>query len=271
MKESASMRSTGMMKNEPSKMNRVYRKWPKRTVATSVWLCQLGVSARLADWHVKSGWLENFGARAFNQPGDRVEWQGGLYALQTQLGMTVHAGGRTSLELQGLSHYVPLGEHKRVILVSDTFEQLPAWFRNRDWGVLIEHVRTSLFKKILVEAAVQYDCGGFEILISSAERAVMEQMHLIRNNEDVDHVYQLMEGLNTLRPGVVQELLENCKSARVKRFFLWSAETIGHDWFKRLEISAIDLGKGKRQIYKGGQFNHRYQITVPKPGGLSGV
>ncbi len=265
------MISTSMTRKEPSKMNWVYQKWPKRTVATLVWLNQLGVSTRLADWHVRSGWLEDFGARAFNQPGDKIDWQGALYSLQTQLGMTVHAGGRTALEMHGLSHYVPLGEHKKVILISDKPEQLPAWFRNKNWDAVIEHIRMTLFASIPTKAISKFDCGGFEILMSSAERAIMEQMHLVGNNEDVEHAYQLMEGLNTLRPGVVQELLENCRSARVKRFFLWSAETIGHDWFLRLNTSKIDLGKGKRQIYKGGQFNHHYQITVPKPVELPGV
>lgn len=260
-----------MKKNEPSRMNRVYRAWPKGTVATLSWLNTLGVSTRLAGWHVRSGWLEDFGPRAFIQPGDKVDWQGGLYALQTQLGMSVHAGGKTALELLGLSHYVPLGEHRRVILISDHAEQLPTWFRKRDWGVTIEHVRMSLFKKIPGESVVKYNSGGFEIAASSAERAVMEQMRLIGSNDDVEYSYQLMEGLNTLRPYVVQELLENCSSVRVKRFFLWSAETIGHDWFKRLDTSKIDLGKGKRQIYRGGLFNHRYQITVPKQEEFPGV
>ncbi|MGO9146475.1 MAG: type IV toxin-antitoxin system AbiEi family antitoxin domain-containing protein, partial [Desulfomonilia bacterium] len=214
-------------KNEPSKINRVYREWPKGTMATLPWLNTLGVSTKLAEWPVRSGWLENFGPRAFIQPGDKVDWQGGLYTLQTQLGMSVHAGGKTALELQGLSHYVPLGEHRRVLLISDRAEQLPTWFRKRDWGVLIEHVRMSLFKKLPAEAVVQYSSGGFEIAISSAERSVMEQMRLIGSNDDVEYAYQLMEGLNTLRPNVVQELLENCSSMRVKRFFLWSAETIG--------------------------------------------
>ena len=208
---------------------------------------------------------------SFSRETEKVDWQGGLYTLQTQLGMSVHAGGKTALELQGLSHYVPLGEHRRVLLISDRAEQLPTWFRKRDWGVLIEHVRMSLFKKLPAEAVVQYSSGGFEIAISSAERSVMEQMRLIGSNDDVEYAYQLMEGLNTLRPNVVQELLENCSSMRVKRFFLWSAETIGHDWFKRLDISRIDLGKGKRQIYRGGLFNPRYQITVPKQGELPGV
>ena len=260
-----------MTRKEPSKMNWVYRNWPKRTVATLVWLNQLGVSSKLANWHVGSGWLENFGARAFIQPGDQVNWQGGLYALQTQLGMTIHAGGRTALELQGLSHHVPLGEYKKVILISDKPEQIPSWFRNKKWDAKIEHTCMSLFTSSPSEAVAKSDCGGFEIGISSAERAILEQMHLARNNEDIEQAYQLMEGLNALRPGVVQELLENCRSAKVKRLFLWSAETLGHEWFLRLDTSRIDLGKGKRQVYKGGHFNQRYQITVPKQGEFPGV
>jgi hypothetical protein len=257
-----------MTSKEPSKINWVYQKWPKRTVATLVWLKGLGVSIKLANWHVRSGWLEDFGAGAFIQPGDQVSWQGGLYALQAQLGMTIHAGGRTALELQGLSHYVPLGEHKKVILISNKPEQIPAWFRNKNWDALVELIRMSLFTSIPPEAVSKSDCGGFEIVMSSSERAVMEQMYLAKSNEDIEHVYQLMEGLNTLRPGVIQELLENCRSVKVKRLFLWSAESVGHDWFSRLDTSRIDLGKGS---ISGGLFNQHYQITVPKQGELTGV
>ncbi len=247
-----------------SKMNQVFRNWPKGTVATQVWLGQLGVSSKLANWHVGSGWLVRFGARAFTQPGDTVDWRGGLYALQTQLGMTVHVGGRSALELQGLAHFVPLGRQKRVILVSDQPEQLPAWFRNYRWPVCLEHRCLSLFEHVPDKATAKLDCGGFEVVISSAERAVMEQMRFARTNDDVEQAYQLMEGLSTLRPNVVQELLTNCRSVKVKRLFLWSAETVGHTWFGRLDPSQVDLGKGKRQLYKGGRLDSKYQITVPK-------
>ena len=253
-----------MTGHNKGKINQLLRRWPKGTVATQAWLNQLGVSSKLANWHVGSGWLVRFGSRAFTQPGDQVDWQGALYALQTQLGMTVHVGGRTALELQGRSHFVPLGRQKRVILVSDQPEQLPAWFRNNRWEASLEHRCLSLFERVPDKAATTLDCGGFEVVMSSAERAVMEQMRLARSNDDVEHAYQLMEGLSTLRPDVVQELLENCRSAKVKRLFLWSAETIGHTWFGRLDPSRVDLGKGKRQIYKGGQLNQKYQITVPK-------
>jgi len=178
--------------------------------------------------------------------------------------MTVHVGGRTALELQGRAHFVPLGRQKKVILVSDQPEQLPAWFKNYRWEASLEHCCLSLFEHVPDKAIAKLDCGGFEVVISSAERAVMEQMHLARTNDDVEQAYQLMEGLNTLRPNVVQDLLVNCRSVKVKRLFLWSAETVGHTWFGRLDSSRVDLGKGKRQLYKGGRLDLKYQITVPK-------
>ncbi len=257
------MKTSGDTGRKPSKINQVLRKWPKGTVATQAWLTEQGVSSKLAGWHVGSGWLARFGPRAFIQPEDRVDWRGGLYALQSQLGLTVHIGGVTALELQGRSHFIPLGERKRVILISDRPEQLPAWFRNHQWQDDIRHRCVSLFASVPREAATKLDCGGFEVAMSSAERAMMEQIHLSGNQDEIVHVLQLMEGLTTLRPKIAQQLLENCSSARVKRVFLWSAETAGHAWFDRLDLSRIDLGRGMRQIYKGGRLNRKYGITVP--------
>lgn len=260
-----------MTRKKPAKMNQVFQKWPKGTVATQTWLNQLGVSSKLANWHIGSGWLVRFGARAFIQPGSQVDWRGGLYALQIQLGMSVHVGGQSALELQGWAHYVPLGQHKKVVLVSDRPEQLPSWFRNHHWEVTLEHRCMLLFEQIPEEATTYLECGGFKIAMSSAERALMEQIHLTRSNDDIEHAHLLMEGLSTLRPDIVQDLLENCRSAKVRRFFLWSAQTSGHAWFSHLDPLRIDLGKGKRQIYKGGEFNQQYQITVPKQEELPNV
>ena len=113
-----------------SKINQVLQEWPKNTVATQPWFTLLGVSSKLAYWHVGSGWLDRFGIGAYTRSGDHVEWQGGIYALQTQLDKTVHVGGQTALELQGLSHFVPIGKHKKILLISDLQERLPTWFRS---------------------------------------------------------------------------------------------------------------------------------------------
>lgn len=246
------------------KINKLLMDWPKGTVTTKVRLNALGIYRQLATKYVRHGWIERLGTGAFIRSGDSVDWQGGLYALQTQLDMTVHVAGRTALELQGRSHFVPLGQQKKVILISDQPEQLPTWFRNHHWEARVEHRCLSLFERVPDKAATRLDCGGYQVVMSSAERAIMEEMRLARTNDDVEHVYQLMEGLGTLRPNVAQDLLEHCRSTKVKRLFLWTAETVGHAWFGRLDSSRFDLGKGKRQIYKGGRLNQKYQITVPK-------
>jgi hypothetical protein len=185
--------------------------------------------------------------------------------------MTVHVGGRTALELLGLAHFLSLGQQTKVVLISDRPEQLPMWFKKHKWDVNVDHHSLSLFSRIPDQATAQLNCGGFEIAMSSAERAVMEQMRLVRTNSDIEHVLHLVEGLTTLRPSVVQSLLEGCTSAKVKRFFLWSAEGVGHGWVDRLDPARVDLGAGKRQLYKGGRFDQKYRITVPRHEDLPGV
>lgn len=254
-----------------SKLNLLLQNWPAGTVATQAWLTEIGFSSKLANWHIGSGWLERLGRGAFIRPGNEVTWQGGLYALQSQLSLTVHAGGRTALELIGRAHFVPLGKRKTVFLISDTAEQLPKWFRSYDWLADIRHSSISLYDSIPEKASISLGVGTFPIVLSSAERAVMEVIHMMRTNHGIEHVHNLMEGLTTLRPSLVQQLLEQCRSIKVKRFFLWSAETAGHDWFKRLDVDRVDLGKGKRQLYTGGVMNGKYLITVPAQEGLPHV
>ena len=106
--------------------------------------------------------------------------------------------------------------------------------------------------------------GGFAIRISAPARAILEVLHLATTNAAIDHAVELMSGLSTLRPQIQQRLLEACRSAKVKRLFLWSAESAGHAWFKRLAVDRLAMGKGKRVLYRGGRFDAKYQITVPK-------
>jgi len=47
-----------------------------------------------------------------------------LYSLQ-ELGFLVHVGGRTSLELQGYGHYLPMQDNNKICLYSA--DKLPSW------------------------------------------------------------------------------------------------------------------------------------------------
>jgi len=260
-----------MTRRTGSKLNQLLQNWPSGTVATQRWLDSQGVTSKLASWHVGSGWLERFGPRAFRRPGDTVDWRGGLYALQMQLGMTVHAAALTALELQGRAHYLPLGAAHTVKLVSDKPEHLPTWFKNHPWQAHVQHHTLALFDSNPAASMTTLDCGGFIVLMSSPERAILEELRLAKTNAAIEHSYQLMENLVTLRPKLVQKLLEACQSIKAKRLFLWSAERAQHTWAEDLDVNRIELGSGKRQLYKGGRLDAKYQITVPEEEGLPDV
>ncbi|MEI8141186.1 MAG: type IV toxin-antitoxin system AbiEi family antitoxin [bacterium] len=247
-----------------SKINNLLLKWPKGTVATAPWLRELGISRQLARRYASSGWIQSIGCGAFIRTGDAVSWLGGFYALQSQLKLSVYVGGDTALSLNGLGHYLPMGEESMVHLFSERRERLPAWFKKHAWGVKIQYHRPSLFKSTDQVGYMEVERGEFSLRISSPERAILEILHLATTNDAITHAVELMSGLSTLRPQVLQPLLEGCSSVKVKRIFLWAAESAGHEWFSRLTPERLDLGKGNRSLYRGGQFNSKYRITVPK-------
>ena len=78
-----------------------------------------------------------------------------------------------------------------------------------------------------------------------------------------DHADKIFENLATLRPRLVTALLEQCSSIRAKRLFLFFADRHDHSWSKRVDRSHVELGRGKRQLVRGGRLDPHYQITVP--------
>lgn len=246
------------------KLNRLLQRWLPGTVLTPRALDELGIYRQLISKYLRNGWVEKLGTGAYARAGDRVDWRGGLYALQTQLAMTIHVGARSALELQGRAHFVPLGSNPRITLISDSSEHLPAWFRDHSWDATLKHYVLTLFDELPEGATSLLDCGSFQITMASAERAIMEEMRLARTNADIEHAIQLMENLTALRPLLVQRLLERCTSVKVKRLFLWSAEDAVHPWLDRVELVHVDLGSGKRQLVKGGRLDPKYRITVPQ-------
>lgn len=171
-------------------------------------------------------------------------------------------GGKAALELQGLSHYGRMSGN-RVILWKTPRVRLPTWFQKYDWKTDITLRSTTFFSKDDLGLSTK-ELNQIPITLSTAERAILEYLYDVPNHEGFDEVSYIMEGLASLRPNVLQPLLEACKSIRVKRLFMYVADHYNHQWFKRLDPSAIDFGKGKREIVKGGTLNKKYQIIVPE-------
>ena len=225
------------------------------------WLEQRGISHDLQKHYRKSGWMESVGTGAVKRPGEEVTWSGALYTLQTRAKLPLHAGALTALALQGFAHYVPLGK-QTVSLFSPIKTHLPAWFRNYEWPQLIVHERTSFLPNDT--GLMELQLPLFSIRVSSPERAILECLYLCPDTLNLVECYQIMEGLTTLRPQVVQELLEQCRSIKVKRLFLYMAEKAEHEWYKRLDHAQLDLGKGARSIVKGGIYVEKYALNLPE-------
>jgi hypothetical protein len=75
-----------------------------------------------------------------------------------------------------------------------------------------------------------------------------------------------MESLTSLRPQVVQKLLEGCNSVKTKRLFMHAAERANHSWLKHLDLSKVDFGSGRRTIHTGGRLDKKYDLVVVDPG-----
>lgn len=244
-----------------SKIKLLLSNQPSGVVLSSSWLADQGYSYELQKRYKRSRWFESIGKGALIRHDDDVDYLGGIYALQTQLGLSVHPAAKHALALQGKTHYL-LFSAKEVQLFGTKGESLPTWFKNRDWNVKILCKFSAMLPAQL--GLVEVEHKGFTVKVSNSARAIMECLYLAPKHQDLSEALELMEGLNNLRPASVQALLEACSSVKVKRLFLYMAEKVGHQWLEFVNLDKVDLGAGKRSIVRDGAYVSKYQITVPK-------
>lgn len=239
------------------------RSWPRGTVAVYDWLVTQGVYRQLAGSYVKGSWIERLGRGAFKRVGETADWTGAVYAMQTQLKLSVHVAGKTALGLQGYAHYVPMGAGQTIVLFGSPGEKLPEWFRRYDWKVRSRYVTTGFLDGKKNTGFIEHALGDYSIKISSPERAMLEVCYDVPDEVSYEEAGLLMEGLTTLRPDLLQGLLKECRSIKAKRLFMHLAEKGGHAWVDKLDLKKVDFGSGKRMIGKHGTFDAKYRIVVP--------
>jgi len=255
-----------MASETSSKINQLLKKWPSGAVAVLPWLEKQGAYQQLVHEYEKTSWIQRLGQGAYTKADDKVEWTGGLFAIQEQIGLPIHAGGKTALQMQGYAHFLPLGKGTAVSLFGLPDVKLPAWFRQYRWGTRIRYTTTSLFAGDPAVGLTKQEMGPFAVRVSTPERAMMEVLYFVPKEESYEEAKLLMEGLTTLRPRLVQTLLESCASVKVKRLFMVLAESCRHAWVKKLNLSKVNFGKGKRMLVRGGRFDSKYNISVPDAG-----
>ena len=275
-----------------TKQKRHYVNWlehnlPEGLLVDAAWLTRQGYSTSLRTQYVAAGWLTQPARRVYQRPRGSLAWQQVVISLQTLLAQDLIVGGRTALELHGLAHY--LTQTTTAVFLYGP-KAPPTWLADLPEGVAYHYRRDArLFRKFCVSTAphsldavpegrtqrpdgivvLPWGQWNWPLMVSSPERAILEFLDELPDNESFHQADMLMEGLSTLSPGRMQALLADCDNIKVKRLFLFFADRHQHAWLKRLDRKAIDLGSGKRVLAKGGSYDAKYMITVP--GDLDGV
>jgi len=246
-----------------SKLKNLLTHWAPGTIYLSSHLKKKGIGYDLQRLYRESGWTVSLGQGAVAKAGDQVTWLGGLHALQTQGKAKLHVSGKTALALSGLAHFVPLAK-EQIHISGPPKSKLPTWFRDHKWDVQIHLHQSTLFPVDFQTGLQSLNQKSFSVRASSPERAFFELLDLVPQEQTFEEARLISESLTTLRPKIIQELLENCSSIKVKRLFLFFAELQNHAWLTKLDLKKIDLGTGDRQVVKGGVIDSKYRITVPE-------
>jgi hypothetical protein len=267
-----------MPKRTRSSVNQLERDLPEGLIVDSAWLSSRGYSTALRSQYLSGGWLHQPARRVYQRRNAPLSWQAVVVSLQTLLGHDLVVGGRTALELQGYGHYLQQNGI-RVFLYGP--RKPPTWLDNlplnaafvfRNDNLLFKTAGTSTAPHTL-EPREQTSDGltvlpwgqySWPLLVSSPERAILELLNELPDNESFHNADMLMEGLTTLRPRRLQKLLADCKSVKAKRLFYFFADRHKHSWLKHLNKKDVDLGSGKRMLVKGGRLDSKYLITVPR-------
>jgi hypothetical protein len=248
--------------DKKTKINILIQSLPKGSVLLPSRLLAQGYSYELQQCYRKGGWLKSIGKGAMVKSGDTLVLAGALSALQHVENLNLHTGGRSALELQGLAHYLQINDYETTLFVNGR-AKIPTWFSANDWNVKTKTFRLSIFTDDTL-GMTGFPDGELKMKISNPARAIMECLALCPDKFPLTEVFELMENLSSLHPAKIQELLENCKSVKVKRLFLHFAEKAEHSWFKYLDFNKIELGTGNRTLTEGGAMVSKYKLILQK-------
>lgn len=272
-----------MTEPSASKLNWLQKHLPEGLLVDAAWLTRNGYSSSLRTQYVAAGWLEQPARRVFARPRGALRWEQVVISLQTLLELPLTVGGRTALELQGFAHY-PAREQAEVHLYGH--RPPPSWLHQLPLPVrFVVHNSSRLFRNepirrglaspsrtpgaghgpapggLVVQPWGQWD---WPLTLSTPERAALELLDELPDRESFHQADKLIEGLTSLSPHRLQQLLEDCRSVKVKRLFFFFADGHGHAWLRRLDRSRINLGTGKRMLVRGGRLDAAHAITVPR-------
>ncbi|MDE0092741.1 MAG: type IV toxin-antitoxin system AbiEi family antitoxin domain-containing protein [Oligoflexia bacterium] len=248
------------MKKKPVK-DRLFLNWKDEAVHTYSWFKLHHISPPSIQQCLKNKLIKKLGGGAYIKAKDKLNWQAAIFTAQKELKLPFHVAGQTALEMQGSGHFIKVGKKAPVYIITREKARVPIWLKTNNWGVVFHFKTSSLFPSDL--GLIKYNRSKFHFILSSRERAIMEMINQLDLQDSFETLERYFEGLLNLRTSLVQKLLENCSSIKVKRVFLYMADKLELPIIKHLHIRRIQLGKGKRVVSKNGKLDKTYNITVP--------
>lgn len=241
---------------------------PYNMVATRKWLSSRGMSRHAIDNTLKSNKLKPLAVGVYTRPDSPSSWQSVVCSLQLMADYPIYIGGLSALQQLGLAQYLTGTNIKTVHLYSE--KKLPTWLgkiqheTHFKWHGAKTFWAENLFSIDAFSREIDWHQGLPALKVSCPEKAFLEMLVDVPKSISFDHANEIMQGMTSLSPNKLGSLLKACKSIKAKRLFLWFAEKQGYAWFKKLDLTDVDLGAGNRVIVKAGKLDKKYLITVPE-------
>ena len=255
---------SSMTRNNQSKINKLLKSLSHPGIPlTTSWLRKHGISHKLAWWYVQSGWFDRIADGLYCLAGNKIVWSTVVVALQEQMLLPIYPGGKTALQLLGRGHFInPVLQD--IQLFAPTKTKVPRWLRATCWETQLTVYRTGLFEKDNKQWYTQLELDGHLVQVSAPEKAALELCYLVPREVTFVEAALIIEGLSRMRSDILQTLLEHCQSYKVKRLLLYLGDYFKHHWMNDIDLSRIELGKGKQVIAGGGHYHAKYRLSAPQ-------
>jgi hypothetical protein len=256
-----------MSEEKRHSLKRLLADFPPGSLLPTRWLTSHGYADNLLPKYVAGGWLASAGYGVYRRTGAEARWTDAVHALQHLVELPLHVGGLSALDSGGFAHFLRPGP-KPVLLfgplrpprwAADVVPAYPLQWRSDRLFAFPEHATAR--DRALVDLRPEGE--RYTLRFASEERAILELLDEVPTRADIHEADAILAGLTRLRPARLDTLLACCTSIKVKRLFLALAHRHRHPWLKHLDLSKVELGRGKRVLQPGGKLDVRFQITLP--------
>lgn len=201
-------------------------------------LAAWGISADLAVYYVRAGWLKRLARGVYSRPNEPLVLHPALLFLERRV-EGLHVGGKSALGWYNIRHYVP--QQESLHLYGWAAAQLPAWFVE---PFPAEYHRKRLFeeKPDALQHVTPFENRARAPRVSEPERALLEVLSEVGVRQPLQEARELMEGTYTLRADVLRELLKSCTSIKTVRLCLQLGRELSLPWAAKLDAKKLPTG-----------------------------